>query len=239
MHIGILETGKLPGLLEQMFGNYSAMFSNLLSQLKIDYTITTYEVTKFQLPDNPKEADFWLITGSSFGVYDNLIWIADLKNFVQEVIENKVPLLGVCFGHQILAEAMGGSVEKSDKGWGVGVHKYYKVCDTVWAKRLGKSFSGYASHQDQVIIPPKNSISIYGSKFCPHSVLAYGNRDKPCAISIQSHPEFSKDCLKAIINRRLGKTLPRAVGEKGLKSLNQDPKNVEVFKVLLEALHIN
>ena len=92
MHIAILETGKLPELLEQRFGNYSAMFSNLLNQLNIDYTIKTYEVTKFQLPDNPKAADFWLITGSSFGVYDNLTWIADLKNFVQEVVGYKVVL---------------------------------------------------------------------------------------------------------------------------------------------------
>ena len=238
MNISILETGKLPGTLEKQFGDYTSMFSNLFKEINLPHKLRTYEVTKFQLPNDPKDSDLWLITGSSFGVYDNLAWISDIKDLIKQITEEKVPLLGVCFGHQILAEAMGGKVEKSMKGWGIGIHKYDRLTSTMWSEKLGKNFSGYASHQDQVTIIPKDSTSVYGSKFCPHSVLSYGDKEKPNAISIQSHPEFSKDCLRAIISRRIGKTIPKSVGKRALESLNVAPDNLKVFRSLLEAIQV-
>ena len=238
MNISILETGKLPKTLERRFGNYTSMFFNLLNQLEITHTLKTYEVTKNQFPIDLKSTDLWVITGSSYGVYDNLPWILALKDLLNQIMTKKIPVLGICFGHQILAETMGGKVEKSSKGWGVGVHTYYRNDKTLWTKRLGHSFSGYASHQDQVIVAPKTSIPIYGSKFCPNSILTYGDKENPNAISIQSHPEFSKDCLKAIINRKIGKAIPRSVGKNALQTLKVEPNNLKVFRTLLEAINI-
>tara|TARA_B100000029_G_scaffold483104_1_gene533980 strand:- start:771 stop:1490 length:720 start_codon:yes stop_codon:yes gene_type:complete len=236
--VNILETGKLPETLEKKYGNYTSMFSDLLKQLVVVTEIKTYEVTRRPIPTNSKEADLWLITGSSCGVYDDLAWIPNLKGFIKQIVLQQVPLLGVCFGHQILAEAMGGRVEKSPKGWGVGVHEYKRLCSTSFSERLGNFFSGYASHQDQVVIAPKKSITVYGSQFCPHSILAYGEKNKFHAISLQSHPEFSAALLSDLIRRRIGTTIPTSVGEKGLLSLDEQPDNLKVFKSLLEALSL-
>ena len=238
MNINILETGKLPDTLEEKYGNYTSIFSNLFKQLVIVHEIKTYDVTSFPIPTNSREADLWLITGSSCGVYDDLAWISDLRNFIKQIVAQKVPLLGICFGHQILAEAMGGKVEKSPKGWGVGVHEYKRLSGTRLSERLGHFYTGYAMHQDQVIIAPTDSISVYGSQFCPHSILAYGDKNKPNAISIQSHPEFSGDLLRDLITKRIGVTIPQSVGEKGLLSLKNPPDNLKVFKSLLEAIDI-
>ena len=238
MKVCILETGKLPNLLEQKFGNYTSMFSNLFGQLNIRIDIETFEITKFHFPSNPRAADLWLITGSSFGVYEDLAWIGQLKEFIKQIILEKIGLIGVCFGHQIIAEAMGGKVQKSEKGWGVGVQQYVRFCEPAWAQKLGPNFSGYASHQDQVTTAPTCAYTVYGSTFCPHAVLAYGSKDKPKAISIQSHPEFSNELLRRLIKRRIGKTIPRPIGEKALKSLKKSPENLEVFKSLLDAINI-
>ena len=238
MKVCILEVGKLPNLLEQKFGNYTSMFSNLFEQLNINIDIETFEITKFHYPTNPQAADLWLITGSSFGVYENLAWISQLKDFIKQIIMEKIGLIGICFGHQIIAEAMGGEVQKSEKGWGVGVQQYERFCEPAWTQKLGAHFSGYASHQDQVTTAPNCSYTVYGSNFCPHAVLAYESRDKPIAISIQSHPEFSDDLLRELIKRRIGKTIPRPIGEKALKSLRKTPENLEVFKSLLDAINI-
>ena len=239
MRVCILETGKLPDQLEKKFGNYSSMFSNLFEQLNICIDLKTFEITRFQYPADPKEADLWLITGSSFGVYDDLPWIQKLKEFIKHAIKEKIALMGICFGHQIIAETMGGEVQKSEKGWGVGVQRYERIFEPAWAQKLGPSFSGYASHQDQIINPPNSSHTVYGSSFCPHAILTYGNKDKPSAISIQSHPEFSNKLLKRIIKRRIGKTVPRPVGKKALKSLEKKPDNLRVFKSLLDAMDIS
>ena len=238
MNINILETGKLPDTLEKKYGNYTSMFFNLFEQLVVVHEIKTYDVTRFPIPTNPREADLWLITGSSCGVYDDLTWISNLRYFVKQIVAKKVPLLGVCFGHQLLAEAMGGKVEKSPKGWGVGVNEYKRLSNTRFSERLGNFFTGYACHQDQVIIAPTGTISAYGSQFCPHSILAYGDKNKPHAISLQSHPEFSGELLRDLITRRIGTTIPRSVGEKGLLSLKKNPENLKVFRSLLEAIEI-
>ncbi len=238
MKVSILETGKLPETLEKKFGNYTLMFCNLFEQLSIVHDLTTHELTKSSVPTNPREADLWIITGSSYGVYDKLKWIPKLKEFIKEISEEQIPLIGICFGHQIIAEAMGGTVKKSRKGWGVGVHRYDQLEYPKWAKKLGGYFSGYASHQDQVIIPPKNSVSIYGSSFCPHAVLAYGNKNNPSTISVQSHPEFSKSLLRDLIQKRMGETIPKEVCEKALLSLEIDPENSKVFKSLLRAINL-
>ena len=133
---------------------------------------------------------------------------------------------------------MGGKVEKSSKGWGVGVHRYERKLNPKWSKIVGDYFFGYASHQDQVVIKPENAFSIYGSSFCPNSILCYDNLEKPIAISIQSHPEFKKDCLEMIIKRRIGQTIPNKIGSRALDSLTEKIDNQKIFKPLLTALRV-
>ena len=88
-----------------------------------NYDYTTYEVREGKLPSAPEEQDGYIVTGSPAGVYDDLPWIEPLKTFLVQA-KGKAKLVGICFGHQIMAEAFGGRVEKSDRGWGIGLHRY-------------------------------------------------------------------------------------------------------------------
>ena len=137
-----------------------------------------------------------LITGSPAGVYDPLPWIAPLMDFIRSADGAK--MIGVCFGHQVMAEALGGHVEKSDKGWGAGLHRYAVVRDERWIDSAG-TIAIPASHQDQVIMQPPNTNVVAASDFTPFAALAW--TDRP-AISFQFHPEFSPAFAKALIEKR-------------------------------------
>ena len=238
MKVSVLETGKLPENLEKKFGNYPKMFSNLFDELNLPYKMKSFDLINNEFPKNMGNTDLWLITGSSFGVYEKIGWIDKLKNLVQKIYNTKTPLIGICFGHQIIADALGGKVEKSHKGWGVGVHKYERKVNPEWSETVGDFFSGYVSHQDQVIVKPENAYTIYGSDFCPNSILCYNDIENPVAVSIQSHPEFKKECLEMIIQRRIGQTIPKHIGNEGLESLKEKIDNSKVFKPLLRALRV-
>ncbi|MBL4807633.1 MAG: type 1 glutamine amidotransferase [Rhodobacteraceae bacterium] len=124
MKIGILETGKPAESLIPDFGDYPAMFEKLLGDLLSEASFFAVSVVHGEMPTAPDQADVWIITGSRHSAYEDLPWVDVLKEFLRQCMARKVPIVGICFGHQILAEAMGGKVEKSTKGWGVGVQDY-------------------------------------------------------------------------------------------------------------------
>jgi len=194
MKVGILETGRPPGDLALRFGDYPAMFADLLGS---GFEIESYDVAAGAWPARTAQHPAWIVTGSPAGVYDDLPWIEPLKAFLREA-EGKAKLVGVCFGHQIMAEAFGGRVEKSDKGWGVGLQTYDIVTQAPWMDEA-PSISIPVSHQDQIVVQPPASTILAGSDFTPFGLLAY--RDQP-AISMQFHPEFTPDFAKALIENR-------------------------------------
>src|SRR5688500_15151707 len=194
MKLAILETGTPPAELIPRFGRYPAMFERLLGD-GFDYA--SFDVAAGELPIDPASHDAWLITGSPAGVYEPLPWIGELKTFLRSA-PRSVRLVGICFGHQIMAEAYGGHVEKSDKGWGVGLHTYPIVQREAWMDDC-PVVSVPASHQDQVVIPPPNTALIASSVFTPYAALAW--RDRP-AVSFQFHPEFGPDYAEALIEAR-------------------------------------
>jgi GMP synthase-like glutamine amidotransferase len=193
MKLAILETGYPPGNLEDEFGDYPAMFERLLGP---GFEVETYDVQKGHLPDDPRAHGAYLITGSPAGVYDPLPWIEPLMHFIRNA--NGAKMVGVCFGHQVMAEALGGKVEKSDKGWGAGLHRYTVVRSEPWIDSAG-TIAIPASHQDQVIVQPPNTEIVAASDFTPFASLAW--QDRP-AVSFQFHPEFSPAFAKALIEKR-------------------------------------
>jgi GMP synthase-like glutamine amidotransferase len=192
MKLAILETGYPPGNLADEYGDYPAMFRRLLGP---GFEIESFDVQKGRLPEAQAHGAY-LITGSPAGVYDPLPWIAPLMDFIRSAEGAK--MIGVCFGHQVMAEALGGHVEKSNKGWGAGLHRYTVVRPEPWTDTSG-TIAIPASHQDQVVVQPPNSEVVAASEFTPFAALAW--TDRP-AISFQFHPEFSPAFAKALIEKR-------------------------------------
>jgi GMP synthase-like glutamine amidotransferase len=192
MKLAILETGRPPADLAERFGDYPSMFAQLLGG---GFEVESFDVQAGAFPD-PGAHDAILITGSPAGVYEDLDWLPGLFDFIRSAKASK--MVGVCFGHQAMAEALGGHVEKSDKGWGTGLHRYAIDKREPWMDGA-ESIAVPASHQDQVVVQPPATEIVASSAFTPYAALAW--TDRP-AISFQFHPEFSPAFAKALIAER-------------------------------------
>ena len=196
MKLAILETGRPPAALAERFGDYPAMIGRMLGS---GFDADRFDVAAGDLPADPNSYDAYLITGSPAGIYDPLPWIEPLKEFLRAAKDQK--LVGICFGHQIMAEALGGRVEKSDKGWGIGLQRYDIDRVEPWMDEVA-AIAVPASHQDQVVHQPPNTEVIASSPFARFAALVW--MDRP-AISVQFHPEFEPDYAKALIAARRDK----------------------------------
>jgi GMP synthase-like glutamine amidotransferase len=192
MKIAVLETGVPPEPLMEEFGSYPDMFAELLGA---EFELETFDVQTGQFPHAGTHAAY-LITGSPAGVYEPLPWIDPLMEFIRSAKDTKT--IGVCFGHQVMAQALGGEVIKSPKGWAAGLQRYDVLRPQPWTNGE-RRIAIPASHQDQVVVQPPNTSVVGASDFTPFAALAWSDRP---AISFQFHPEFSPAYAKALIEKR-------------------------------------
>jgi GMP synthase-like glutamine amidotransferase len=219
MRIGILETGEVAPALRERYGDYPAMFERLLAREDPEAEFLTVRVVQGEALPAPGAADAWLVTGSRHGVYDDLPWIGPLKDFLRAAIAEERPVAGICFGHQILAEALGGHAEKSTKGWGLGLQDFRMVQRPGWMEGAGETYSGLALFQDQVTALPGDATVLATSPQCEIAAVAYGDPEAPKAISVQSHPEYSPAFVGDVIALRRGGAIPEAVADAALATL--------------------
>lgn len=236
MRIGIIKTGDVVPALTAEHGEYPDMFVRMLGAVDPGLEFFTVDVVGGDPLPDPHDADGWLVTGSRHGVYDDLPWIEPLKSFLRDALAARVPVVGVCFGHQILAEAMGGKAEKSDKGWALGVQSYETRNAPGWLVRLDRSWTAHAVHQDQVTAQPPDTTVISVSPFCDYAALAYGDAEAPIAISVQPHPECNAAYIEGLIEKRLGAIVPQDVIETARDSLGQPVDNAEWAKIFVQFL---
>ena len=190
MLIGILQCGHAPDMAKANRGDYDAMFAALLSGHGFEFQ--TWNVVDMEFPRGPNDADGWLLTGSRHGAYETHPFIEPLSSLIQEIYRSEKPMVGVCFGHQIIAQALGGHVEKFKDGWALGHQTYTYKGDQVLDLN--------AWHQDQVVTAPSDASPIAGNEFCKNAALIYGKK----ALTYQPHPEFPGDVIDALIQAKRG-----------------------------------
>jgi GMP synthase-like glutamine amidotransferase len=163
-----------------------------------EFEFAGYEVAQGQLPASPAECDAYVITGSPRGAYDSDPWISELIQFIRAATQAGRKFVGICFGHQVLAQALGGHVEKSEKGWGLGLKSLEVSQAKPWMNGQQQQVALYFAHQDQVIQLPPGAELLGGSEFCP--IGMYTIQDQ--IFGIQGHPEFSRSIMSDILNRQ-------------------------------------
>lgn len=193
MKIGILQTGHSPDEVRGALGDYSDMFAQLLGGHGFDFV--TFSVVDGEFPAGPDDADGWLITGSKHGAYEDHPWIPPLEELIRAIRDAGKPLIGVCFGHQIIAQALGGRVEKFAGGWAVGPTNY-DFGDEIMTLN--------AWHQDQVVALPEGAKVLASNDFCANAALAIGDN----ILTIQPHPEFGKPLIQGLITHRAPGVVP-------------------------------
>ncbi len=215
MRIAALETGYPPQHLVAEHGTYPDMLARFLGP---EFEVEVFDVQKSP-PPAPDAYPAFAVMGSPSGVYDGDPWIARLLEWIGQA-RGRTRLLGVCFGHQAIAQALGGEVRKAPAGWGLGLHRYDVVSREPWMEPAPDQIAIPVSHQDQVVTAPPSARVVARSAFTPHAVLAYGDD----ALSFQCHPEFTTAYAQALAERRRGQ-IPDRVVESAKASLEAPSDN--------------
>lgn len=215
VQLGLLVCDHVSEDFVNIAGDYPDMFRRLFARHP-EVEMREYDLTAGQFPDSPAECDAWITTGSRNSVYDAVPWIEDFAGFVREIAGAGSPYVGVCFGHQMIAHALGGRVERAEAGWGLGVKEVAVPVPPRWLPT--SSFRILNSHADQITALPEGGVVLGGNDHCPVSLMQLGDT----MIGLQGHPEFGPGYVEALARHRRGK-VPAAVADAALESLAQTP----------------
>jgi GMP synthase (glutamine-hydrolysing) len=210
-------------------GDYPDMFRRLFEGHD-EVELVVYDAINGEIPADPSDCDAWITTGSRHSVNDDLPWIRRLEEFVRKVAAKDVPFVGVCFGHQLIAKALGGSVVQSDRGWGVGM-KEVEVSDGLG---LGSAYRILNSHQDQIATLPPGAEVLGWSEHCPVAMLGVGDH----MIGIQGHPEFETEYSRALMESRRGHLIPEETVDAGLATLDSAPDSDRLARWILDFVQL-
>lgn len=234
--LGILQAGRAPAEMLEEFPDYNQAFVDLLGESSFDYH--HWAVLDNQFPDSTKSADAWLITGSRHGAYEDHDWIPPLEDFIRHVYEQGMPMVGICFGHQIIAQALGGKVEKFTGGWSAG-RVEYKLDPNIFNQSDSGNNSDsdrsstplLAFHQDQVVEAPADATTVGSTDFCQHAALLYKNH----VLTLQPHPEFTHEYLTGLLDVRAD-ILPGDVQHSAQSSLQKPVVRESIARTLRDFL---
>jgi GMP synthase-like glutamine amidotransferase len=225
LKIGLLLCDDVPEDGQKQFGDYASMFRRAINAADNRIELTPYAANQGVLPENPSMHDGYLISGSGASVFEDKQWIKDLMDFVRWCYKTNTKTVGICFGHQLIAHALGGETVRSDNGWGFGIHSTRLTTRPQFIKAGNEHYNLVVIHQDQVMSLPSGFDTIASSEFCPNSMITDGK----VMLGIQGHPEFGKDyCAYRAEFRR--DTIGEDKYQETIDLLaNNEPDSTEVF----------
>lgn len=198
MHVALLKCDSVHERFLHIEGDFPEMYERLLAVDNPDVKITTFDVRAGILPDLNNEYDAFICTGSRASVYDNEDWITELKCYVQLLYSTGRRFVGICFGHQLIAESLGGRVAQSERGWGIGVQIAQIQEHKRWMHPERDFFAVPVSYRDQVVELPPESETLASNSWCRHFMITAGQN----FLGIQGHPELSKYYVENLIQSR-------------------------------------
>ena len=215
MRIGLLECDHVEGRFSHIEGGYREMFAALLGPHVPGLTFTYYDACHGVLPASPEACDAYVCSGSQYSVYDQREWIAPLGEFLRKLHAAGTPFVGICFGHQMLAQALGGQVARAPGGWGVGVHEMSIVGREPWMQPGQPACRLQYMHGDQVRKLPPGAKVLARSEHCEIAMFRVGET----MLGIEGHPEFSAAFNEALIRGRRDR-IGAALADRALEGVN-------------------
>ncbi len=228
MKLGILATGTAPEELRAQYGSYADMVEQLFYQTRYSFEYEVFDVRDGIFPGSAEQCDGWVITGSKFNVSEGLDWMLHLKQLILEISATGRPLVGICFGHQIIAEAFGGRVAANTQGWGVGLHRYQLTHCPDFMMDSTQSFTISAMHQYEVSEKPEQAEVLATSEFCRNAAMFYPNKN---ILTFQAHPEFNTRYEHDLIELRRSNPIPAETADAGLATLRQSDAATDSIQV--------
>lgn len=231
--LGLLACDFVPDDLRDRFEDYPVMFAEAIASTGTNVEWQIYRVYQGELPQRPDECDAYLISGARAGTYDGDAWIAALEAFIRELAASDRRLVGVCFGHQMIAQALGGKVEKSPRGWGIGIHTYEADQPAAWMTPALTQFTVPVCHQDQVVRLPDGTRRLAHSDHCENFLLQFNET----MMGIQGHPEFKRAYIDVLIGLREKLLAPETLAG-ARASLDQPGDNVAIMHWITNFLEL-
>lgn len=198
MKLCILDNDFLDPAVAPTYVGYGAMFERLLRQAGAEGTFDIFNTVKGEYPASFEPYDAVLLTGSKADSFSQEPWVLALKDKVQALLLAKKKLIGVCFGHQLIALCLGAKVGRAPQGWGAGRMTYEWLAPELAHAQGREDVALLASHQDQVFDLPGGTRLLATSAFCP--VAAFGIDGQ--LFCVQAHPEFVEDYSAFLLNKR-------------------------------------
>ncbi|MEP1214422.1 MAG: glutamine amidotransferase [Marinobacter sp.] len=191
----ILKTGTTYPPLRETFGDFDSWFA---ARLAPELNVEVVDVTADDLPGRPEDWDGIVITGSPAMVSDREPWSEQTGDWLAHAVRAEIPLLGVCYGHQLLAHALGGEVGFHPRGRETGTHTVELLdaaSDDPLLQGLPRQFPAQLTHRQSVLRLPDDAVLLARNEFEPHQAFRLG----PCAWGVQFHPEFSLEVMRAYL----------------------------------------